>query len=97
MLALTAECVACGLLTCGWRVAGVSLTYAQSLEEIRKQQAEGVALYEQRPRMAELLRQAEEKSRLLRQTGSSSLDLVQGTQLLEVMDNCPSCISSFLI
>jgi hypothetical protein len=47
--------------------------------------------------MAELLRQAEEKSRLLRQTGSSSLDLVQGTQLLEVIDNCPSCISSFLI
>eukprot|EP01046_Picozoa_sp_COSAG06_P018627 COSAG06_NODE_1302_length_9933_cov_7.954342_13_plen_85_part_00 len=42
--------------------------------------------------MAELLRQAEEKSRLLRQTGSSSLDLVQGTQLLEVIDNCTSCI-----
>eukprot|EP01043_Picozoa_sp_COSAG02_P097594 COSAG02_NODE_33810_length_494_cov_0.721519_1_plen_164_part_11 len=59
----------------------------QSLEEIRKQQAEGVALYEQRPKMAELLRQAEEKTRLLRQTGSASLDLVQGTQLLEEFES----------
>eukprot|EP01049_Picozoa_sp_SAG25_P002666 SAG25_NODE_143_length_14049_cov_6.050817_1_plen_2680_part_10 len=55
----------------------------QSLDEIRKQQAEGVALYEARPRMAELLRQAEEKSRLLRQVGAAGLDLVPGQQMME--------------
>ena len=59
----------------------------QSLEEIRKQQSEGVRLHEQRPRMAELMRQADEKSRLLRQTGSASLDLTTGQQLLEEFES----------
>ena len=33
--------------------------------------------------MAELMRQADEKSRLLRQTGSASLELTTGQELLE--------------
>jgi hypothetical protein len=46
-------------------------------EEIWKQQ------YEARPRMAELLRQAEEKSQLLRRFGAAGLDLVPGQQMME--------------
>ena len=55
----------------------------QSLEEIRAQQAEGVALYESRPRMAEHLRQAEEKSRLLRGVGAATLELTAAQRLME--------------
>ena len=42
----------------------------QSLEEIRKQQAEGVALYEQRPRMAEILRQVSSRDDRVELTGT---------------------------